>query len=187
MFRRGSGRTHRGARKADKNDARAKSRCTGQSTNVQCSAVLRPAGKSRPTATHRVRRPIDRSPSVRFHGRVIGTILTACAALRRWKTLIRVVCVVAVAMASVSHVVADFTAANASPLAMLTVVSEDTDGPRDATTAVERCHYCSVVPFLTVADVGRQHVVTGSIPEGRLLHLFSFRQPITAPPPRALI
>lgn len=118
---------------------------------------------------------------------VVGNILhmTARAGLAYWKTLIRVGCVLAIAMASVTHVVVDFSSAPAGPLSV-SAAQADADGPSDAGGCVERCHSCSVVSFLVVIQAGGHDVVAGLIPDGRLLHLSSFQPPATAPPPRAL-
>jgi hypothetical protein len=116
---------------------------------------------------------------------VIAIILASGRALQHWKTLVRVACVVAIALGSISHVVADLASANAAPVSVV-ALQPDADGSSDSTIVVERCHACCVVPFLTVAAGSREEIATGAVPAGRLLHLSSFRQPITAPPPRAL-
>jgi hypothetical protein len=116
---------------------------------------------------------------------VIAIILAAGRALEHWKTLVRVACVVAIALGSISHVVADFASANVAPVSVV-AVQPDADGSCDSTTVIERCHSCCVVSFLTVAVGSREEIAAGAVPDGRLLYLFSFRQPITAPPPRAL-
>jgi hypothetical protein len=116
---------------------------------------------------------------------VIATILAAGRALQHWKTFVRVACVVAIALGSISHVVADFASASMAPVSVV-ALQPDADDSCDS-TVVERCHSCCVVSFLTVAAVTREEIAAGAVPDGRSLHLFSFRQPITAPPPRPLI
>jgi hypothetical protein len=117
---------------------------------------------------------------------VIAIVLAAGRILQHWKTLIRVACVVAVAVTSIAHVVADFTMVNAAPISVV-AMQPDADGSCDSTTAVERCHSCCVVSFLAFAGSFRREIAGDAVPDGRLLHLFSFRQPLTAPPPRTLI
>ena len=118
---------------------------------------------------------------------VVGNILhtTVRASLAYWKTLIRVVCVLAIAVASVSHVVADFTSVQAGPLTV-SAVQADGDGPSDTGSVVERCHSCAVVSFMVAIQASGRDIVAGLIPDGRSLHLSSFQLPATAPPPRAL-
>jgi len=117
---------------------------------------------------------------------VIVIILAAGRALQHWKTLVRVACVVAIALGSISHVVADYASANAAPVSVV-AWQADADGSGNSTTVVERCHSCCVVPFLTMAAGSQEEIAAGAVPDGRLLRLFSFQQPLTAPPPRALI
>jgi hypothetical protein len=114
---------------------------------------------------------------------VIAIILAFGRALQHWKALVRVACVVAMASGSVSHVVADFSSANAAPIV---IVQSDAKGACDSSIVVEQCHACCVVPFLTVAAVSRDTTAAGAVPDGHLPHLFAFRQPLTAPPPRLL-
>lgn len=109
----------------------------------------------------------------------------ARAGLAYAKTLIRVACVLAIAMASVSHVVADFTSVQAGPLSVSAVQAEG-DGLSDTAGNVERCHTCAVVAFMVAIQAGGSDLVTASIPDGRLLPLSSVQLPATAPPPRAL-
>ena len=117
---------------------------------------------------------------------MIAIVLASGRALQHWKTLVRVACVVAIALGSISHVLADFASADAAPVTVV-AVQPDADGSCDSTTVVERCHSCCVVSFLTMAASSRGEIAAGAVPGGRLLHLFAFRQATTAPPPRARI
>lgn len=93
-------------------------------------------------------------------------------------------CVVAVAMASVLHVVVDVRPAHADTLSV-SAAQTDKDH-RTADGVVEACHSCAVVSFL-VANQGAEHeLIDRPIPAGRSLHFFSFTQSATAPPPKAL-
>lgn len=104
--------------------------------------------------------------------------------LHHCKSLIRVTCVVAVAMASILHVAGDFTSVRAD---MLSVGVSQTDADRSAAdTTVEACHSCAVVAFFSTSQSLEGTIVAGAIPAGRALHVFAFRQPATAPPPRTL-
>jgi hypothetical protein len=118
---------------------------------------------------------------------VVGNILhtMACAGMAYWKTLIRISCVLAIAVTSVSHVVADFTSVQAGSLSV-SFTQTDADSPSDSGSCVERCHFCSVVSFMVAIQASGHDVVAGLIPDGRLLHLSSIQLPATAPPPRAL-
>ena len=123
--------------------------------------------------------------SVRFYGRVIAIILGATRALQYWKTLVRVLCVVAIAAGSISHVAVDFASANAAQAGVVSL-EPDTASSSDSTMVVERCHSCCVVSFLIVAAGSCEEVAARAVPDGRLLHLLAFLQSTTAPPPRTL-
>jgi hypothetical protein len=118
---------------------------------------------------------------------VVGNILhmTVHDGPTYWKTLIRVCCVLAIAMASISHVVADFTSVQTGPLSIC-AVQADADDPSGTGSVAERCHSCAVVSFVVAIQANERGIVAGLIPDGQLLHLSSFRLPAIAPPPRAL-
>jgi len=98
--------------------------------------------------------------------------------------LIRLACVMAVAMASILHVAADFRSVPADPLA---VGAAQSDADRSAAEAiVEACHSCAVEAFFSTGQSLVGTAVAGAIPASRALHVFTFRQPATAPPPRTL-
>jgi hypothetical protein len=109
----------------------------------------------------------------------------AHAGLAYWKTLIRVACMLAIAVASVSHVVADAASVPPSPLTV-SATPAGGDGPSDSAGTVERCHACAVVAFMVAIQSTGRDVVAATIPDGRLLPLSSVQLPAIAPPPRAL-
>ncbi|MBX9944153.1 MAG: hypothetical protein K2Y40_08750 [Reyranella sp.] len=85
-------------------------------------------------------------------------------------------------MASILHVGADFRSVQADYLA---VGAAQPDADRSATDAtVEACHSCAVVAFPAIGQSLEGMTVVGPIPAGPALHLFTFRQPAVAPPPR---
>jgi hypothetical protein len=104
------------------------------------------------------------------------------AGLRRGMNLMRFVCVLSVAMASVTHVALDVRAAHAAGTAIVTCDDATTKG--DDATAAERCHDCSVVQCIVMDGASVVDLFDADIPEGRLDRLESFRQPATGPPPR---
>lgn len=106
------------------------------------------------------------------------------ARLRHLRSLIRVACVVVVAMASILHVTADFRSVQADTLAVGAAQSDADRSSADVT--VEACHSCAVVAFFSTSQSLEGTLVAGAIPAGRVLHVFAFRQPATAPPPRTL-
>lgn len=100
------------------------------------------------------------------------------------RQLIRLACVMAVAMASILHVVGDFSSIRTD---MLSVGAPQSDADRSAAEAtVEACHSCAVVALLATGQNLEGTRIAGEIPTGRALHMFAFRQPATAPPPRTL-
>ncbi len=90
----------------------------------------------------------------------------------------------AVAMASILHVAGD---SSSVPSDTLSIGVAEADADRSAADAtVESCHSCAVGAFLATGQNLGGTVVTGAIPAGPALHMFAFRQPATAPPPRTL-
>ena len=104
------------------------------------------------------------------------------AKLRHFRSLIRLTCVVAVAMASILHIAVDFRSIQANTL---TVGAAQSDADRSAADAtVEACHSCAVVALFASDQNLEGTSGAGAIPAGRALHMFAFRQPAVAPPPR---
>lgn len=90
----------------------------------------------------------------------------------------------AVAMASILHVAADFRSAQADTLSVGPALA---DADRSvAGAAVEACHSCAVEAFFSTSQSLVGTAVAGAIPASRALHVFTFRQLATAPPPRTL-
>lgn len=106
------------------------------------------------------------------------------AKLRHLRFLIRMACVVAVAMASILHVAADFRSVQTDTLAVGAAQSDADRLAADAT--LEACHSCAVVALFASGQNLESMIGVGAIPSGRALHMFAFRQPATAPPPRIL-
>lgn len=106
------------------------------------------------------------------------------ASLCYFRSLIRVACVVAVAMAGILHVAADFRSVQADYPAVSAAQPDADRSAADAT--VEACHSCAVVAFFASGQNLEAAAIAGAIPSGRAVHLFAFQQAATAPPPRAL-
>ena len=112
-----------------------------------------------------------------FH-RVILTI-------KRGKNLVQMFCVVSLALASISHVVADFQAANQPPSQTVVLNPQEDQGP-DSPRLAEGCHSCSVVSFVEVLAGAYVAAVTASeVPAGRLMRVSVYSQRLIAPPPKA--
>lgn len=105
------------------------------------------------------------------------------AKLRHWRSLIRIACVLAVAMASILHVAADFRSVQAGSLA---VSAAPSDADRSADIAAEACHVCAVVAYFSSDQKMDVAGSAAAIPPGRALRLFAFQQAATTPPPRVL-
>ena len=90
----------------------------------------------------------------------------------------------AVAMASILHVAADFRSIRSDTLSVSAAQSDADRLAADAT--VEACHTCAVVALFATGQTLEGTSISGEIPAGRALHMFAFRQPATAPPPRTL-
>lgn len=110
--------------------------------------------------------------------------------LRAARKITQLVCVLAVAVASLLHVCLDArSVTDARPIdaqaPAFALASNDASHAGDATTAGERCHSCSVVSAVVFADVPRIAAPPALIPAGSFLHVAAFLQPTTNPPPRA--
>lgn len=107
-----------------------------------------------------------------------------CTKLSHVRQLIRLACVMAVAMASILHVAADFRSVQSDTLLVSAAPSDADRSAAEAT--VEACHSCAVVALFATTQNLAGTRIAGEIPTGRALHMFAFRQLATAPPPRIL-
>ena len=107
----------------------------------------------------------------------------------RGKSLVRWICVIAVALASILHVdtpFGDAAVAAASPASTGLGISASQDDNRggDHQVAAERCHLCAVTAFVSVATPVVREPGAEIVPSGRASPLVSVEQQATAPPPR---
>lgn len=103
----------------------------------------------------------------------------------RGKSLVRWICVIAVAVASILHVDAAFAASSPASTGLGISASQDNDRAGDHQGASERCHMCAVTAFVTVATTIVRESGSPIVPSGRASRLVSVEQRATAPPPRA--
>lgn len=103
----------------------------------------------------------------------------------RGKSLVRWICAIAVALASILHVDAAVALSSPASAGLGISASQDDDRGGDHQLASERCHMCAVMAFVTVATP----VVCDSgdpiVPSDRASPLVSVEQQATAPPPRS--
>jgi hypothetical protein len=100
----------------------------------------------------------------------------------RGKSLVRFICVLAVAMASILHVDASFASAPAECAKIS--LSQDDDQGTDR-IASERCHFCSVTALENLAAPAAVDMGRAPVPHFRSRKLIAFERPATAPPPKA--
>ena len=100
----------------------------------------------------------------------------------RGKALVKLLCVLAVAMAGILHVDAGFASAPAD--CAVDAASQDDDHGADQVGS-ERCHFCSVAAFASVATPVPRKPGGPAVPPGRSRQLIAFELPATAPPPRS--
>jgi hypothetical protein len=94
-------------------------------------------------------------------------------------------CVVSLTLASISHVVADFQAANQPPSQTVVLNAQEDQGP-DSPRLAEVCHSCSVFSFVEVSAGAYVAAVAASeVPAGRLMRVSVYSQRLIAPPPKA--
>jgi len=99
---------------------------------------------------------------------------------------VRLACIVAIALASIAHVGLDFRDIPVDRLAVVAdVMSAPSDNSTDTSTTAERCHSCSIVPFVVALQIVGIDILTPSVVTRRSPALVGFEQPSTAPPPRA--
>jgi len=103
----------------------------------------------------------------------------------RGKSLVRWVCVFAVAVASILHVDAAFATSSPASTGVSISAPQDDDRAGDHQVASERCHLCAVTAFVSVATPVVRESRSPIVPFGRASRLVSVEPQATAPPPRA--
>ena len=98
------------------------------------------------------------------------------------KSLVKFICVLAVAMASIVHVDTSFASAPAEY--GVVSVSQDDDQGTDQ-IASERCHFCAVTACADLAAPDAVELGGAAVPQFRSRQLIAFERPATAPPPKA--
>lgn len=89
------------------------------------------------------------------------------------------------ALASIVHVISDFSANIAGMNAAQTVVSSaPNDLENEGGQAAEACHSCSVSPYFTAASVLFGADASFEVPEGRLVQVSVASRRITGRPPK---
>ena len=89
------------------------------------------------------------------------------------------------AIASVVHVVSDFSAnsgATGTGQTVVSTLSDDDEG--EGGQAAEACHSCSVAPYFTAAPVLFVTDASSEVPEGRLVQVSVVSPNIAGPPPK---
>jgi hypothetical protein len=102
----------------------------------------------------------------------------------RGKSLVRWICVIAVAVAGILHVDAPFAS---SPASGGLAISAAQDGGRtgDHQLTSERCHLCAVTAFVSVATPVIGAPGNPVVPPGPASRLVSVEPQAIAPPPRS--
>lgn len=105
----------------------------------------------------------------------------------RWSaSFVRVLCVLSVAVASIVHVICDFSSNSEGMGAGQIVVAGALDnGGSDGGQLVEACHSCSVAPYFTAAPILSVDQASSAVPEGRLVQIASAAPRIVGPPPKS--
>jgi len=107
------------------------------------------------------------------------------SAFRRSVRFVRMFCVLFLALASIVHVISDFSASSAGMSAGQTVVSSASNDLEDeGGQAAEACHSCSVSPYFTAASVLFAADASSEVPEGRLVQVSVAFSRITGRPPK---
>ncbi|MBN9513136.1 MAG: hypothetical protein J0H97_07010 [Alphaproteobacteria bacterium] len=100
--------------------------------------------------------------------------------------LLRLLCVLMVALVTTFHVCGVASAREIGPASIVLDVAGDDASADDVGMTVEKCHFCSVVPLLAMPSATMlphaPHVVPVAIAAG----LLPFCQRAVAPPPRTL-
>lgn len=102
----------------------------------------------------------------------------------RGKSLVRWICLIAVALASILHVDSGFAS---TPSGGSSGISASQDGDRagDHQIASERCHLCAVTAFAAIATPAVREPGNPIVPPERASPLVSVEPQATAPPPRS--
>lgn len=91
-----------------------------------------------------------------------------------------------IAWASIVHVAVDVESVPANhPVVVAAQAEAQGQGSGDTATIAERCHTCSIVAFLAPPQVFGIDLPNSEVAARRSPALVGFKQPSTAPPPRA--
>lgn len=103
----------------------------------------------------------------------------------RGRGLVRWICVIAVALASIVHVDAAFAASSPASDGPAFSAPQESGRSGDHQIASERCHLCAVTAFASIAAPVVREPGTPTVPSGRASPLVPVEPQATAPPPRA--
>ena len=109
--------------------------------------------------------------------------LFPCVFPWRLKSVLGIVCALAVAVVSTFHV-CGFASSRGS-LGAPGLYAAAVDAPLgDTDVSPEKCHICAVVSLPVEADMDTARPADSVVPAGRLIRLVSLQPQSTAPPPR---
>jgi hypothetical protein len=103
----------------------------------------------------------------------------------RGKSLVRWICMIAVALASILHVDATFAATSPASNGLSISASQDDGRTGDHQLGSERCHMCAVTAFVSVATPIVRAPGNPVVAPGPASPLVSVDQRAIAPPPRS--
>lgn len=92
-------------------------------------------------------------------------------------------CVVALAIASVLHVVNDFRASSLE-LSQTAISGAADDRGTDGGSISEACHTCSIAPYFNAASPAYVAPASADVPEGRRIQMSAVSLRIAGPPPK---
>ncbi len=118
--------------------------------------------------------------------RAVNSSVPSFTIMAQPAALLRLFCVLMVALVTTFHVCGVASAREIGPVAIVLDVAGDDGSAGDVGMTVEKCHFCSVVPLLAMPSAPMlphaPHVVPVAIAAG----LLPFCQRAVAPPPRTL-
>ena len=118
--------------------------------------------------------------------RAVSSNVSSFAITMQPAALLRLVCVLMVALVTTFHICGAASAREIGPVTIVLDVAGDDESAGDIGMTVEKCHFCSVVPLLATASPAMPPHAPHVVPAAAMTGLLPFSPHADSPPPRAL-
>ncbi len=118
--------------------------------------------------------------------RAVNSSVSSFAILAQPAALLRLLCVLMVALVTTFHVCGVASAREIGPASIVLDVAGDDASADDVGMTVEKCHFCSVVPLLAMPSATLPPHTPHVVPAAVMAGLLPFCPVAVSPPPRTL-